>query len=404
MGEWASTRLGDVTAQVQDLVAVAPGEKYPLLGVRWYAEGPFLRETVTSETSKATRFYRVQPGQFIYNRLFAWKGSFGLVGDDLAGSYVSNEFPLFDCDRSRLIPEFLNLHFRQPEIWSEIERVSTGTTASRNRWKEKQFSEYTIALPALAQQHHIVDVMAAVDAQVAALREEVDRARAVLSRLNSELVQALPESRILGDFTATRSGPSYAAADISPTSSPGAVPVIGIPNTKPDGSIDLAGIGHVIGLTGSVGKIDESSLVLIRTNGNRQRIGNVYLPPAAAHGHAVSAFQFLMKIDDPADREFVYWLLREPSMQASMSDAASGTTGLGNLAVRWLNAAQVPWAPDLVDRAAVVAPLRSFQDAIDASSDELVQLLTFRSSLLNSLLNQEIDIPESYNALLEEVS
>ncbi|WP_218721623.1 restriction endonuclease subunit S [Nocardia sp. MH4] len=393
-----------MTSQVHDLVRVAPGETYPLLGVKWYAEGPFLREVVTSETSKATRFFRVQPGQFIYNRLFAWKGSFGLVSDELAGSYVSNEFPLFDCDRSRLLPQFLNLYFGQPSLWSYVERVSTGTTASRSRWKEAQFNELKLALPSVAEQRRIVDIMAVVDAQIETVAEEMARSRALLSRLNSDVVGGLPDSRVLGDITATRSGPSYAAADVHPTPCPGSVPMIGIPNTKPDGSLDLTDIGHVVGLPESVGKIDESSLVLIRTNGNRQRIGNVYLPPAGAHGHVVSAFQFLMKVKNPADREFVYWLLREPSMQRSMSEAASGTTGLGNLAVRWLNAVHIPWSEDPAERARVVAPLRSMQYSIDASNEELAQLRAFRSALLASLLEQEVEIPESYDRLFEGVS
>lgn len=402
--EWTPTRLGDVTSQVQDVVKIVPDQEYPLLGVKWYGEGPFLREIVTSATSKATRFYRVQPGQFIYNRLFAWKGSFGLVGDGLAGSYVSNEFPLFDCDRSRLLPEFLNLHFGQPSVWSYVERVSTGTTASRSRWKESEFNDYEIVLPPPEVQRRIVDVVAAVDAHIEAMREEIEHARMALSRLNSDLIEALLVSRVLGQFTSTRSGPSYAAGDVSQAPSPGSAPVIGISNTKPDGSLDLTDIGHVVGLPHSVGKIDESSLVLIRTNGNRQRIGNVYLPPATAHGYAVSAFQFLMKVDDPSDREFVYWVLRERSVQAAMSEAASGTTGLGNLAVRWLNALEVPWSNDPTERAAVVAPLRSLLDSIDASSSELSRLRTFRSALLSALLNQEIEIPDSYDRLLEEVS
>lgn len=402
--KWTSTLLGDVTSQIQDIVKVIPNEEYPLLGVKWYAEGPFLREVVTSENSKAARFYRVQSGQFIYNRLFAWKGSFGLVGDDLAGSYVSNEFPLFDCDRSRLLPEFLNLHFKQQSVWSYVERVSTGTTASRSRWKESQFKDYELVLPTLAEQSRIVDVMAAVDTQIEVLQEEIERARMVLARLNSDLTAELSESRTLGDFTLTRSGPSYSASEVSPTSSSGSVPVLGIPNTKPDGTLDLSEIGHVDGLRDSVSKIDESSLVLIRTNGNRQRIGNVYLPSAAAYGHAVSAFQFLMKVDDPSDREFVYWVLREPSMQAAMSAAASGTTGLGNLAVRWLNAVQIPWSDDPAERAAVVAPLRLLQETIGTSSEELSHLRAFRSSLLTALLNEEIEIPESYDALLEGAS
>ncbi len=216
-------------------------------------------------------------------------------------------------------------------------------------------------------------------------------------------MSTLPQTRPLGDFTTTRSGPSYAAADVSSTPLDGSTPVIGIPNTRPDGSIDLTKVGYVTGLPDTIGKIDETSLVLIRTNGNRQRIGNVYLPPSNAYGHAVSAFQFLMKVADGVDREFVYWVLREPTMQAAMSEAASGTTGLGNLAVRWLNSVHVPWSDNPTERAAVLAPLRGQHRAIDDLTAELSYLRAFRSALLTALLNQEIEIPESYDRLLEQV-
>lgn len=211
MSEWEQARLRDVTTQVQEVVKVVEGESYPLLGVRWYAEGPFLRETVTSETSKATRLFRVRKGQFIYNRMFAWKGSFGLVGTNLDGSYVSNEFPLFECDRSCLLPEFLNLHFRQPRVWEDIERVSTGTTASRNRWKESQFDDYRIALPSVAEQRRIVDILAAVDAQVEAIADEVERSRQAITALRSSLLQ--PQSHwepvTIGDIALAATGRAF---------------------------------------------------------------------------------------------------------------------------------------------------------------------------------------------------
>ncbi len=403
MSKWEQVPAGFVAAQRKDIVKLEPGVEYRTMGVRWYGRGAYDRGIGTTESIKAKRLFRAHEGDFVFNRIDTQNGAFDVVPAALDGALATNEFPLYVVDRDRLSERFLLLYFQQSSVLAQIDAIRAGSEG-RSRWKEADFEAWRIPLPSPAEQRRIVDLMAAVDAQVEALAKDVKCAGDLLCRLNSEVVEVLPGSRTLGDFTATRSGPSYAAADVSPTARPGSVPVIGIPNTKPDGSLDLSEIGHVVGLPDSVGKIDESSLVLIRTNGNRKRIGNVYMPPEAAHGHAVSAFQFLMKIDDPSEREFVYWLLREPSMQAAMSEAASGSTGLGNLALRWLNAVQMPWSNDSAVRAAVVAPLRSLQTVVDLSSRELSHLRTLRSSLLTSLLNEEIEIPESYDALLEEVS
>ena len=80
---WTCHRLGAIVAQRHDIQPVDPDLDYPLLGVRWYGEGAFLRETVNSDSSEAKTLQKVRAGDLIYNRLFAWKGSFGLVPTNL---------------------------------------------------------------------------------------------------------------------------------------------------------------------------------------------------------------------------------------------------------------------------------------------------------------------------------
>lgn len=169
---WPCVALDNLVTQSRDAVKVESGRQYRLLGVRWYGDGPFHRETVTRETSKATTLYRVETGQFIYNQLFAGKGAFGLILPEFSDAFVSNEFPLFDIDAERLSVEYLNLYFQQRSVWEYIEATSTGTTASRNRWKVSLFLAHHIPLPRLSAQKRIVEVIGAVDNQVAALSAE----------------------------------------------------------------------------------------------------------------------------------------------------------------------------------------------------------------------------------------
>ena len=81
---------------------------------------------------------RVVAGSFIYSRLFAWRGAFGVVPEELDGCYVSNEFPLYTIDDNQLLPEFLRIYFMRPTVLREVEKNCRGTTkASRNRFKEE---------------------------------------------------------------------------------------------------------------------------------------------------------------------------------------------------------------------------------------------------------------------------
>ncbi|WP_441958720.1 restriction endonuclease subunit S [Mycolicibacterium houstonense] len=402
MSEWEQTRLGDLTAQVQDAVRVVDDESYPLLGVRWYAEGPFLRETVTSETSKATRFFRVRSGQFIYNRLFAWKGSFGLVGPELEGSYVSNEFPLFECDRSRLLPEFLNLYFQQPKVWSDIERVSTGTTASRNRWKESQFNDHRIALPLVAEQRRVVDVMKAVDAQIYALAAEAKAARVLLRARRSELLvresATIPVKKAFSVLMGRQRAPQHA-------SGPYMTNYLRSANIG-DGVLDLADIKQM-----NFNPDDRAKFGL--------RVGDVLVSEGSASAAAVGlSAVWHGEIEDPVC--FQKTLLRFRAINGVSTAAftnhwcqwayesgtflkiSSGTNIKHITAVRVL---EVPVAlPGIEEQTAIADELDSLETQRTAVREELARLRSFRSVLLASLLSGEIEISESYDALLEAVS
>ena len=173
---WQKVQLGELATQVKDSVKVISGAEYVLLGVSSKGRGVFSKEAVTSDTSKAKSFTPVRCGQFIYNRLFAGTGSFGVVPEAMDGTFVSNEFPVFDVDPSQLDVRFLGLTFEQPSVWADVEAQCIGSTGSRMRWKEDRFNEYRILLPPLAEQRRIVDLIGAVDDALVSADEEAQRA------------------------------------------------------------------------------------------------------------------------------------------------------------------------------------------------------------------------------------
>jgi len=165
---WSHARFGDVMTLQQRRETIDPARIYRLLGVRWYGNGAFLRENRLGDGLSAQHIYPVQSGDVIYNRLFAWKGSFGLVGDDLAGCHVSNEFPLFSARLDRVDPQFLLRILRLPRTAERADAFSTGTTSiSRNRLAEEDFLSFPLALPPLPEQRAIAEVLREAEAAIA---------------------------------------------------------------------------------------------------------------------------------------------------------------------------------------------------------------------------------------------
>jgi type I restriction enzyme S subunit len=159
MTKWTSVPLRAVLEQRRESVSVHTDALYPLLGVRWYGGGAFIRETVDAATTSATQFQPARPGDLIYNRLFAWKQSFALLNNDHAGCFASNEFPMFkvtdEADAKYLVYSLL-----RDEVSQIIDSESTGATSiSRNRWSEESLRKLEVPLPPIDAQRRIADFL-----------------------------------------------------------------------------------------------------------------------------------------------------------------------------------------------------------------------------------------------------
>lgn len=391
MSDWQRTTLGKVTTQVSRAVRVEDLTEARYAGVRWYVGGVYHRETVPAEKIKGKLLYRIKRDDIVYNRMWATNASFGVVKNDADGCLVTNDFPVFTVNPEAILPEYVEAVFNTASFQSEAAGRAVGTT-ERRRLHVRDFANIPVVLPPLPVQKRIVEVIAAVDDQITALDGEAEAATRVRGGLLDEFTGAGSDTKPLGELCPViGSGPSWAATDESSAPSERAWTVLKITNTRPDGSIDLRELAYVVGLPARTKVIGPTSLVMIRTNGNRKRIGNVYLPPEEVHGAAVSAFQFILDAADVETRDYLYVVLRSPSIQHQMSDSASGSTGLGNLAVRWLKTLEIPW-PDAEMRELQVKTVQAIDAKIAATRAEADHLRSVRRGLLLGLLDGTVDI------------
>jgi len=155
--KWHRVQLSEVLRPVSREEHVEPTKEYRLLGVRLDGRGPFLRETVIGSESSATRLYRVCAGDFIYSRLFACRGAFGIVSPEYNGCYVSNEFPTYTMVPERIDARYLRAWFLLPATIAVVDANCTGSTPlTRNRFKEHFFLALEIPLPTLEEQRQVV--------------------------------------------------------------------------------------------------------------------------------------------------------------------------------------------------------------------------------------------------------
>ena len=172
--------LSDLLEQIDRTERVRPDKKYRLLGVRLEGRGAFHRETKLGTETSAPALNQVKEGDFIYSRLYAWKGAFSLIDSSLDSCFVSNEFPLYRPKSGAKIDlRYLRYWFRHPKVWRIVEEDCKGSTpTTRNRFNERFFERLKILLPPLAEQERIVAHLDAIEHRlnrIQKLREESEK-------------------------------------------------------------------------------------------------------------------------------------------------------------------------------------------------------------------------------------
>lgn len=185
---WSVVSVGDVLHQVKERVKVEKEKEYQLIGVKWYGEGTFHRETVLGSETSATYLYPVIPNSFIYNRLFAWKKSFAIVPPEHDNHFVSGEFPQFIVDEKKVLPYFLYLFFNLDATIEAVNAISIGSAAvSRNRFKEEDFLKFKFPLPPLDTQKEIIASWQRAKAKIQKVQERV-------TELEKQIFQSVNQS------------------------------------------------------------------------------------------------------------------------------------------------------------------------------------------------------------------
>lgn len=397
---WRRCTLGDVMTMDIEVIEVVAAETYPLAGVFGFGRGVFSREPMAGTETSYKRLHRLREGRFVMSKLKAFEGAVAIVGPEHDGHVLSPEFPTFRLSDD-LTPGFMRILCADPDFWTRLQQESSGIGGRRERVHPSRLLAIEIDLPTVAEQRRIVDLLGSVDYLIGRTVEQVAATDSVLQRH----LYATPTepTGALADHASLRSGPSWKAADESNEPIQGSQPVIGIKTTRPDGSLDPTQRAWVAGLPDSVRTVSGSSLIMIRTNGNRARIGNVYRTEPSIVGCAVSAFQILIEPNDETHSAALYWYLRSPQVQSAISQAASGSTGLGNIGIGWLKTLPVL---DAADPAVMtwVETADALESLHQATLTELSAMRHLKSTLMASLLHSRHEIPSEYDLLLEDVA
>lgn len=158
------TRMQELVKLREPDVVVAGEEVYHFAGVYCFGKGVFKGQRRAGVEFSYKRLTKLRTNNFVYPKLMAWEGALGVVPPECEGLVVSPEFPVFEVDESRVLPEVLDVHFRTPSVWPLLSSISTGTNVRRRRLQPSDFLAYQMPLPPMHTQQRLHETMSKMDA------------------------------------------------------------------------------------------------------------------------------------------------------------------------------------------------------------------------------------------------
>ena len=170
---WRLVRFNEFLTRKERKITVDDSTAYNCVGVRWYGRGAFVREQLLGMDIARKQQWIIKSGDIVYNKLFAWKGSFAIADDSVDGCIVSDKFPTYEANLELIDIRFLRYYLQTDELAQKARTLSKGAAAiSKLTLNPPQFWDLTIPLPPLEEQQRIV-------AQIEKLAGKIEEGRSL---------------------------------------------------------------------------------------------------------------------------------------------------------------------------------------------------------------------------------
>lgn len=172
--KYPMARIGSFLIKSRAVIEVQDDVEYKQVTIKINNGGVVPRnngEAIKGLNIGTKRQHVVHAGQFIMSKIDARNGAYGIVPKELEGAIVTNDFPVFDVDTEKIIPQFLVIVSTTENFIEFARKCSSGTT-NRKRIDIDAFLNQQIPLPSIEEQEALLNLY----------NEKVNRAEVLLQK------------------------------------------------------------------------------------------------------------------------------------------------------------------------------------------------------------------------------
>ena len=253
--------------------------------------------------------------------------------------------------------------------------------------KKAQFTDAPINLPPLSGQRRIVDVMASVDAYIAALQQQADDARSARNAVLHELLTAGGSSWIettLGEAVNIQKGKKPPSLGDEATIGQPYLTADVLRGSAPSQFVPQSALGMCV-------QLEEDETVLLWDGAGA---GDVFRSTTGVLASTMARLSHKSK--ESLESRFLHLAVQEKSLEIKLSCRGTTVPHVSPSAF----AATTLLIPPLPEQKRIVETVTAMDDVVSATEQAVRVAQALRAGLLSTLLLGEHEIPDTYDRLL----
>jgi type I restriction enzyme S subunit len=363
---------------------------YTEIGIRSFGKGIFHKTPVLGASLGNKRVLQIQPGDIVFNNVFAWEGAVAVAGEAEAGKIGSHRFVTYTTIGNQCSVEYLRLFFCSQPGLEVLRRVSPGSAGRNRTLNIAQFAKQEIPLPSLKEQLRIVARVEELTGKIEEARslrqQALEAAEAILGAAVERIVKNLNqkyESQNLIDLVDSDRGISYGVVLT------GEPHESGVPTLRAG---DLQKFRVLLKNVKCIAPEIEAKYRRTRLCGNelllriRGGLGELAVCPPEMIGGNVSREIAVIPFTNNVLPHYGMYVLSAPSNQTAMTEKLRGSSYVG-INLRDVRRLLIP-VPPLSEQRRIITYLNNFQAKVDEMKRLREQAIRELDALVPSILDK----------------